>query len=708
VQAPPARAADVDSIDTSLKIVPADAAFYSSSLRLKDQFDAVAKSRAWAKLWAMPSVQMGWKLLEDEYKPGGKLAEVHAFFSQEENKELLALLADAGSEEIFCYGGESWIGFLELFQKGYGAFQYGPLKGQLEGNPGGLSATQLQMQAIVRVLAQNPGIVKVPDFVIGGKLKDVKRAERQLKRLEMLLDGVAANVPILKGRIKRVAINDGSFLTLTLDGSLVPWDAIPIQALEGKEGEFAPLVRHLKAMTLTVCIGVQQGYLMLSVGSTNEQLARIGGRGAKLNSRAEFKPLARFADRKLTSIGYVGKNLRSRAAAGEDINAAVDLLKTALPHANLAEAQEKRILKDVDDLVKEIRAAVPEAGGEVEFSFLSERGYEGYSYDYTKDKNRDGSKPLSLLNHVGGSPILAAVGRTKVTGEGYASFAKWVKVFYGHGDDILRDKLNGPVKDQYVALTEKFVPIFRKLDDTTAKLFIPSVDGQVGFVLDAKWSSKQWLRVLPPTDKALPLPELGIVLGVSDAVKLRKAASNYIDGANDMMGAVRSLNALAGAIPDFRIPDPESVKRGTATLYFYTLPDQIPLDRRVVPTAGLSQNVAALTLSHAHAERLLKPTPLKVDGGPLADPNKPLVGAVYFNWPALIDAAEPWLELAANAIMDRQLPDNAPPKARDEILDQVRTVLTVLRVYRGTTSATYIEDGAVVTHSETVIKDLEK
>ena len=484
---------------------------------------------------------------------------------------------------------------------------------------------------------------------------------------------------------------------------------IPIGVVEGKPGEFAPLVKQLKGTTLTVAIGVQHGYLMFSIGSNTDQLARIGGPGPKLTSQPELKPLTRFADRKLTSVGYTSKALMARLAGGQDYGALVDLVKTALPHANLPEAQEKRILKDLTDLVKELKSAVPEVGAEVSFSFLTDRGYEGYAYSYTKDKSCDSSQPLSLLEHVGGNPILAAVGRTKVTGAGYAWFSKWVKVVYGHADEIARAKLNGGDLEQYAKLTEKFVPLFKKLDATTAKLFIPAVaDGQWGFVLDAKWTSKQWLQALPPTDKALPLPEIAIVLGVSDAVKLRQAMSDYIDTFNDMLGAGRALTAQAGAIADFRIPPPETVNRGAATLYFYTLPDAIPLDRRISPTAGLSKKVAVLTLSHAHAERLLKPTPLVVDGGPLSDPKKPLTGAVYFNWPALVDAATPWVELGANAIMDKNLPGDAPQKVRDDILDQVRTVLSVLKTYRGTTSATYVEDGVVVTHSETVVKDIEK
>ena len=247
----------------------------------------------------------------------------------------------------------------------------------------------------------------------------------------------------------------------------------------------------------------------------------------------------------------------ARLAGGQDFGTLIDLARLALPKANVPDEQQKRIIKDLDDLAKEVKSATPVIGALFDFSFLTERGYEGYGYNYTKNPHIDGSKPLTLLNHVGGNPILAAVGRTKSDGEGYATFSKWVKVFYGHADDIAKANLIGDPKDQYVKMTEKMIPLFKRLDETTAKLLIPALaDGQSGFVLDARWSSKHWVKQGPETAMALPLPEIAIVLGVSDAAKLQKAMGTYLDTVNDMLGAARSLAAAAGAIGDFRIPGP--------------------------------------------------------------------------------------------------------------------------------------------------------
>ena len=56
----PARAADpFEKLDTAARFVPADAAFFQSMMRNREQFEALTQSNTWEKLKAMPFVQMG-------------------------------------------------------------------------------------------------------------------------------------------------------------------------------------------------------------------------------------------------------------------------------------------------------------------------------------------------------------------------------------------------------------------------------------------------------------------------------------------------------------------------------------------------------------------------------------------------------------------------------------------------------------------------
>src|SRR5262249_41370716 len=150
--------------------------------------------------------------------------------------------------------------------------------------------------------------------------------------------------------------------------------------------------------------------------------------------------------------------------------------------------------KDLDALSKDLAKLTPEVGGSLSFEYMTDTGYEGYRYDYTKRPDLKGVK-LKLLDHVGGDPIFAWGTAFKCDGSAYAALVKWVQVAYGHVDDVLMTKLDGDQKDRYTKGKKAFLPLIQKLDDTTSKLLIPAFkEGALGLVLDAKWKSKKWFK----------------------------------------------------------------------------------------------------------------------------------------------------------------------------------------------------------------------
>ena len=67
-------------------------------------------------------------------------------------------------------------------------------------------------------------------------------------------------------------------------------------------------------------------------------------------------------------------------------------------------------------------------------------------------------------------------------------------------------------------------PLLGRLDKATRNLLIPALaDGQTGLVIDAKLTSQQFIKALPPTEQSLTMLEPAIVVGVSDAAKLKQA-----------------------------------------------------------------------------------------------------------------------------------------------------------------------------------------
>ncbi len=139
----PARAAGSDKVDSSLHWVPADASFYHAWLRNREQVEAVTQSRAWTKLMALPSVQAVWKQTEDLLDPDGPYAEYRKLYDQPENRQLVELLLDMFSNEVFVYGGQDSAGLMDVLAQVNSAMSVGPTLMQITGKGGDPNKAQL-------------------------------------------------------------------------------------------------------------------------------------------------------------------------------------------------------------------------------------------------------------------------------------------------------------------------------------------------------------------------------------------------------------------------------------------------------------------------------------------------------------------------------------------------------------------------------------
>jgi hypothetical protein len=705
--------------ETSLQAVPDDAAFYFALLRNREQFEAVAHSKAWAKLKALPALQMVGPMIEAELnKPGSDWAKFKALADQPEVRDVIELLGEMASDEIFVYGGQGWAGLAQLYGQMFGysrSMISGLMKtGALE--KGALDKDESQKaskKVVLHILKDNLDCIQVPDLVIGFKIRNKERAAAQLQRLEKLLtDTIAREKPEFKGRLAHKQIAGGEFLTLTLHGKEMDWDK-SLRDLEEKPGDADVVLKKLNGLTFTFAVGVRGNYVLAAMGESTAALGRLG-QGKRLSDRPELKPLTPFLDKRLTSIGYTSKALRGATTFGKrDIDAWLEMLDDGLNRSQVPAELQARIRKDARDLGKDLKTFVGEPGASLSFAFLNGRGYEAYAHDWSEQPGIDGSKPLTLLQHVGGSPLIAVVGRSSSRARYYDFLVKWVKVANGYFEDFALPQMQPADRAKYDQFVKEFHPLVKRFDQATAKMLLPALaDGQTAFVIDAKCTSKQWYKQMPPTEKPLPLPELALVVGVSDADLLRKACGEYRGVINQIIDQARE--AQPQQVPNFQIPPPQVRKLKAGQMYYYPLPEKWGLDPQLLPNAGLSADVAVLTLTEGHTERLLTATPLKVKGGPLADRKRPLASAAYVDWPGLVDALTPWVEQAVRmgiaqtkaAAKDPDQPAAKGPSA-EEILKQMRPVVEVLKVFRGYTSCTYFEGGALVTHSETVIQDLE-
>jgi hypothetical protein len=379
------------------------------------------------------------------------------------------------------------------------------------------------------------------------------------------------------------------------------------------------------------------------------------------------------------------------------------MAKTGLDKLPIPEKRRDAIDKDLKEIAKEMTANLATPGAGVAFSFLSDRGQESYSYDYGTRSGATPGKPLTILDHLGGSPLIAIAGVTGDSTPGYRAMVKWLKVLYGHLEGTVKEMFPDAWQQAEQGL-ELVAPFLKKFDEITGTQFLPALgDGEAALLLDAKWTSKQWFKDFDQGGKELPLLEVGFVRTVKDSATLLTALGAYRELASEVLAKAKEFGAR---VPEGGVPKPESKKVAGGAVYFWPLPP-VGQDPQVQPNLGVSDALLAAGLSVKHSERLLAKIPLKTDGGPLAA-KRPAIGVVVVDFAGFFGTVRPWVEQLALPMALEQVPDKAPPGlGKKDIPEQVRTLFDVLGCLRTYTSVTYRDGAATVTHSELVIRDLK-
>lgn len=726
----------------SLSLAPADAAFYSATLRGKEQYDLVMQSNAWKKLKNMPAVQMGMMFLQFQLSdPQSPVAQAKEALEAPENQELLALLADMAGEEMFVYGSADYLDLIDLFQTINTNNQFAPIIAAMRGEDTQADAAAAQQAQMLKVLSENIDSLVVPDTIFGFKITKSDEAMSQLERLEKVLTDLIAQEEKLTGSFSRKKIGDTEYLSLVLNGEMIPWEEIEEELPEGEERD--KIVAHIKEMTLEIVIGVRGEYVILSIGDNAEHLATLG-EGDTLSGVDEIDKLSEFANERLTGVGYASEELMTRASSTkEDLDSLGELAEQLLVDAEVDDNLKDRIKADVAELAEDVAVYIPEPGAVASIAFLNDTGTESFTYNWGTNPIIDGSQVLSLLNHVGSDPLVACASRGKYSPESYATLVKWLKKAHGYFEDFGLPQMEEEERDKYAAIWPQLIPLLERLDTITGTKFLPAMaDGQSAFVLDAKMSSNNWIKSTPVTAEELPLIEPAIVCGVTDAKMLVEAMGEYRTLVNDTLDKLEEISG-GEAKTDFRLEAPEMRKFDAGDVYFYRLPEEAGVEKRLAPNGGLSESVGVLSISPRTTVRLLESKPMDLDG-PLAEAAEhPGYGACYVNLAGLMDALTPWIDLGIRVGVsqfegshqdparvfqndeetegaDAPAADDAPaeeggllgdpandsPSVR-QIMSQVHDAIEVIKVFRVYQSFSYLEDDIQVTHGQWQITDAE-
>lgn len=736
-------------------IIPQDAAFVSATLRLREQWERIATSNAFAALKKLPAVQRALDQLEEQkVQPGSPLSMLATFMELPENQQALEVLEDMVSTDTFVYGEPSCVQFVELVRKIQRAQQAANILQMARGGsdldfdvealeaidgdeddgdgaaaPRGVRVRPVQFaeappdsdlasRLVLQTLADNTDLIVIPDLVWGFQTTKLPAAESQLKRIEVLIKLFTQANPELAKSLERRKVGGGEVVTFTVDGSTLPWEDMTREAAEGLDGEaLDKVLDRLRELDLVISLGIVGDRVIFSIGDSADHLDKLAPAGGTpgLVATKPFEPLVADKGRRLTAVSYLSEPLtKALAPSAADIEQLAELADTIAAEAELAEGAAEEARAGLERVAAGYKKRLPVPGPWMAYSFMSEQGYEGYAWDWSKNLPYDGSKRLDLLEHTGGAPLGAVVFRVRNDPAQFDDIVAWgdmawrflAKYVFPKADDDARGK---------VSLVEKHLgPIMEKLVGTVRTKLLPSLaDGQIGLVLDAKSRTKRLQEELPQAGDPLPLAEPAIVLGLDDPKLFREGMSDLFALGDELVDAVREVDP--DSLPaDYRIRDPEKAKVEAGTVWSWAL-EKSGLDEQIKPALAVGEDVAVLSLVPKQASRLLADAKLET-GSQLSTFDEPLAAAATLDVAGIVDVIQPWIVYAARygCVQQREgdvdrgtvLTKDVENEQATDALAQVSVVCEALKSLRVAVAEAAVKGDATVTHWRNVIRDL--
>ena len=722
-------------------MVPQDAAFVSSSLRVREQYDAIVNSNAFKSIMQLPAVRRALDSLDEQrMTPGSPFSTFDTFMQLPENEDAVELLADMAATDTFVYGEPSCVSFWRLVRKladaqqqaGVGEATGGEADivvesieedddGDLEVRGAAVESLDAarQARAVVAALAGNLDLLVVPDVVWGFRTAKRDIAADQINRLEGLATLMLQGDPDLAQAVARKKVAGGEILTFTLDGAQAPWEELKRSAIEltdDAEG-VAKVFGRLQELDVVLAVGLVGDWVIVSLGDSADHLDKLalpnGGRKGVLTLPA-FAPLAEHGDKRLTGISYMSESLCDAVnSSRSDIESLLGVVNQLDESSGVTAEAKKDFRGLADKVVDEWGKRLPEPGPWMAFSFLAERGYEGYSWNWARNQPFDGAKRLDVLEHAGGAPLGVMVSRMKSDPEGIDAVVELVRGAWalvqkhGRGEMGIDDREKLDAFSEHVApLGVKFAAILR---DKIAKSL---ADGQVGLVLDSKGRTKRLQGELPPSAEPLPLVEPAVVVSLDDPKLFREGLSDLFALGDELTEALRQMDP--GSVPEgYRIPEPEKAKVDEGSVWSWKLLNS-RLDEQIRPAIGVGEQVAVFSMAPKQAGRMLVESRLET-ASQLAKFDEPLASAMAFDVAGVIDALEPWVTYLTrygcvqerDGVVDPEVELTAADENQQakEVLEHVRVVLAAAKSLRAAAAETSFQGDALVTHWQNVIRD---
>ncbi|MFN5468158.1 MAG: hypothetical protein ACK5AM_08595 [Pirellulaceae bacterium] len=654
-----------DHLPKSLQLAPQDAAFYGSLLNLRQQWDQVLQSEPVKEIVAHPAVQRWTAGLEQEWKKaGGQAAQVRTMMRVPLVQDLLALLQEMATEEMFWFADSRMDGFLVECNK----LMSEMTESLGSGNP------EMLMRWFENLDKSRIDKIPVPTLVVGWKIDDQNRALGLLDQLQGIMLLGIGNVPGLNqvtDAFQRIEDDRGTRLVLQLSAEVVPWDLIP-SGTDQQEVIFEKLQELLEGRTLTIGFGLLDEYLVMTVSEKAVQVKELGS-GAPLSAHPHLADVLAAPPGKLTSIGYQSD---ASAKASFDVtwnryfSRLYRSLAPALTLSNEGKLPEwlEPLEDDLEWLDSEIGQHVPEFKGYTSYSYLIDEGQEGWIQRRSRPVLLDGSKPLTILNHLGGEPMIFLAQRHQYRPEWFGSARKIVQKLRNYLEGLAESETVSASDAQRLSmLLDEQWPNLEQIANAWQDKFLPGTrDGQFAIAISSgNLAQRRWASLMPESSEALPFPEAMLVTGVSDSQLVEDGFVATYQAANQTVDVLRKINP--GSIPaDYSIPLPDHETISTGDRFFYPIPDSCPAPKEMAPQVRLGKQWLSIGYSDVQCGAAQEEVALK-DRAFWWDGSQAMAGASHIHLGKILETLSPWVRYGVGQVFDGDLDRNLLERAPESL-----------------------------------------
>lgn len=678
---------------TALSVAPQDAAFFVTSLNMREAWTEFLNGRFVARLRAVPFINQ----LEMEFQtqwdnPNGQLGQAKDMLDNPNVRNILKLGQDMLSDEMFVYGGSDWCetieGLMEFQSEIVDRMSQGP------------DAMQTFFENLTR---EDFNRIHVPTTVFGFRIDDDENARLQLDALQgfIQLAGMSSQElkPFLE-RLKRSDLSDGQTLSITLDSGLIPLDA-----LNGDDRQFAEkIVELLGDRQLSLAIGVKSNRLLLAFGEGDSTIDHVGEAGEKLLEHEVISTLREANTDRLRSISYVsqrwaesqwkanfGKYFQNLAS---QLVIAIESEATNVP--DLTEWRDK-IQKDAVWLDSKLNELVPAIGPILSWSRAIDGGAEGYSYNWSKNVILENGSPISVLEHAGQMPLLM-IGFKQ---SDLSIVDDMLSFVIEHGQDHLERFVSLAERDETdresaLKVVEKGWPLFAASYRIFHEKICPALaENETLIAVSAGWTLDE-LPNLPPPSRPLPMPEVGLACALENRELFLEGCRDLYDLFDRVVDLIREIDP--SAVPaDYSVPRPEEEQLGRASRYSYSqLTQAVPLPG-FMPQVVVAPNVLVVGYSDRQVKDMLQARELETRPAWM-EPSTPTAVVTYADFAGMFRAVRPWVEFAlmmTGQDLDKPLsPAPGPVPTGNDVL-QIFDCFTSAGQSASTTRL--VEDGPTVT-----------